>query len=177
MDTKVCKKCGVEKGLSDYHKQSARPDGLRGRCKVCTNEESRVYKEQHYDRLAKIREEKSKCPNEVKKRREAHKKPQYKKKLKEWAQRNKVKRDAHTIFNNSMRYNTRSIERLPCSVCGDPKADAHHEDYSQPLDVIWYCRKHHAQRHRQLRKMGAVWDVNGKIIFPTKDGSNANESA
>jgi hypothetical protein len=39
------------------------------------------------------------------------------------------------------------IKRLPCEVCGNIKADAHHEDYDEPLEVVWLCRKHHFQAH------------------------------
>ncbi len=30
-----------------------------------------------------------------------------------------------------------------CSDCGETKVEAHHEDYSKPLDVEWLCKKHH----------------------------------
>lgn len=39
------------------------------------------------------------------------------------------------------------IEKLPCCVCGDPKSEAHHEDYDKPLEVVWYCREHHLEHH------------------------------
>lgn len=39
------------------------------------------------------------------------------------------------------------LTRQPCEVCGDPKVDAHHDDYSKPLDVRWLCRKHHRLHH------------------------------
>lgn len=29
-----------------------------------------------------------------------------------------------------------------CSACG-AKAEAHHNDYDKPLEVVWLCRKHH----------------------------------
>jgi hypothetical protein len=35
---------------------------------------------------------------------------------------------------------------LPCIVCGD-KAEAHHPDYSRPLDVVWLCKPHHKETH------------------------------
>ncbi len=41
--------------------------------------------------------------------------------------------------------------RLPCEICGIEKADAHHHDYSRPLDVKWLCRRHHAQSHAMIR--------------------------
>jgi hypothetical protein len=31
----------------------------------------------------------------------------------------------------------------PCTICGALKVDAHHPDYSKPLEVVWLCRKHH----------------------------------
>jgi hypothetical protein len=39
------------------------------------------------------------------------------------------------------------LVRLPCVTCGNPKSEAHHEDYSKPLEVTWLCRLHHKQTH------------------------------
>jgi hypothetical protein len=39
------------------------------------------------------------------------------------------------------------LVRGPCEVCGDTRAQAHHRDYSRPLDVEWLCRRHHTIRH------------------------------
>ena len=35
--------------------------------------------------------------------------------------------------------------REPCQVCGDARVHAHHEDYSKPLEIQWFCRKHHRE--------------------------------
>jgi hypothetical protein len=43
----------------------------------------------------------------------------------------------------------------PCEVCDDVKTDAHHTDYSKPLDVRWLCRQHHTEEHARLRKQVA----------------------
>ena len=40
------------------------------------------------------------------------------------------------------------LEKDVCSICGIDKVDAHHEDYTQPLKVVWLCRKHHLQLHK-----------------------------
>jgi hypothetical protein len=42
------------------------------------------------------------------------------------------------------------VKRMSCSVCGDVKSEAHHEDYTNPYDVVWLCRKHHIERHEEL---------------------------
>lgn len=36
----------------------------------------------------------------------------------------------------------------PCQECYNPKADAHHPDYSKPLEIVWLCRKHHLRLHQ-----------------------------
>ena len=36
----------------------------------------------------------------------------------------------------------------PCEVCGEEKAQAHHDDYTKPLDVRWLCVRHHNEWHR-----------------------------
>jgi len=30
------------------------------------------------------------------------------------------------------------------------KAEAHHDDYSRPLDVRWLCKRHHEEAHHSL---------------------------
>src|SRR5688572_12977486 len=40
-----------------------------------------------------------------------------------------------------------TVQKLNCSVCNSPRSEAHHEDYSKPLEVIWLCRPHHLERH------------------------------
>ncbi len=41
-----------------------------------------------------------------------------------------------------------------CERCGEPtdKAQAHHEDYSRPLDVEWFCERCHKAHHKEERE-------------------------
>lgn len=39
------------------------------------------------------------------------------------------------------------VEKSSC-FCGATKVDAHHDDYSKPLEVVWYCRLHHLKLHK-----------------------------
>lgn len=38
--------------------------------------------------------------------------------------------------------------KQPCEVCNtENDVQAHHDDYTKPLDVRWLCRKHHNEHH------------------------------
>lgn len=50
------------------------------------------------------------------------------------------------------RINRGKLVRQPCEVCGEIKVDAHHDDYSKPLEVRWLCRLHHRQHHAKLKE-------------------------
>src|SRR5262245_21627464 len=42
--------------------------------------------------------------------------------------------------------------KKPCEVCACVlNVQAHHDDYNEPLAVRWLCKKHHAQRHVEMR--------------------------
>lgn len=42
------------------------------------------------------------------------------------------------------------LTKMPCEVCGDEWSEAHHEDYSKPLEVMWLCKRHHTDRHMEI---------------------------
>lgn len=56
------------------------------------------------------------------------------------------RRKAREILNHYLRDN--HVARLPCEVCGNPNTEAHHDDYSKPLEVRWLCFKHHRAWHK-----------------------------
>lgn len=62
-----------------------------------------------------------------------------------WRQRNAEKYRAHLAVQRGL--NNGGLVRQACEVCGDPRTDAHHDDYSAPLEVRWLCRQHHIRLH------------------------------
>lgn len=65
---------------------------------------------------------------------------------------NPRKRSAHRKVEVAIR--TGRMTRKPCGMCGNVNSQAHHDDYSKPLDVIWLCPQHHKQRHKILTLQG-----------------------
>lgn len=55
---------------------------------------------------------------------------------------------AHAMVRN--RILSGDIQRRPCERCGNQKAQAHHEDYSFPLELVWLCQLCHYARHREI---------------------------
>jgi hypothetical protein len=54
--------------------------------------------------------------------------------------------DASRILNRAVAHG--EIIRQPCEICGSSEMiEAHHEDYSKPLDVVWLCKRHHLAVH------------------------------
>ena len=51
------------------------------------------------------------------------------------------KHQARWVANKALK--TGKIKKQPCRICGDLKSEKHHSDYSKPLKVKWYCKKHH----------------------------------
>lgn len=66
-----------------------------------------------------------------------------------WKKRNPQKVWAHAALRSGIRRGL--VTPLPCEQCGDPKAEAHHDQYDRPLAVRWLCRKHHKQVHAKGR--------------------------
>ena len=50
-ETKICKKCGVEKPLSEYSKYTSGKGGIRNVCKECERERLRNWKRENADRI------------------------------------------------------------------------------------------------------------------------------
>lgn len=124
--TKYCKGCGYDLPRAMFARQTAAPDGLQYKCRDCKAELDKDWRARNPERCA-----------------ERHSRYE--------ALRNPQKKKAKDLARNAVR--SGKITKLPCCVCGSDKSQAHHEDYSKPLDVIWYCQRHHSARHEELRRI------------------------
>lgn len=71
--TKICRKCGVEKALSEYSKHTSTKDGFRNECKSCTVAGVRRWRELNPDKVqANVDKHRDKRRADAKKWREAN---------------------------------------------------------------------------------------------------------
>jgi hypothetical protein len=69
------------------------------------------------------------------------------------------KNNTHKIVaRNRVAYMLRigKVKRENCKICGLTKSQAHHPDYSKPLEVIWLCSQHHKDLHRGILTLNKV---------------------
>jgi hypothetical protein len=84
--------------------------------------------------------------------------PEYREKMaayhREYRKNNKEKWQAQDRVHTALENGT--LTKEPCEVCGEKHGvDAHHDDYSKPLDVRWLCKSHHRKHHVQTTKRDA----------------------
>lgn len=132
---KICTGCGLEKEISCFYKKKQRgKDSFCAKCKDC-------------ERIA-YREKRLRNPETFKqkdKRFYENNREKVISKRMRWYHENKHKVSAHEKVKRAL-LNGELVKKV-CSVCGDKKSLAHHEDYTKPLSVIWLCSKHHMTLH------------------------------
>lgn len=132
--TKVCFKCGVLQDITEFYSHPHMADGHLNKCKSCTKRGVRErYSLTRAERSAYEQERNQQLARRLAKR-EYHKKHNL---------RNPEKYRARTAIKNAVRDGRAT--RQPCVQCGNPKSQAHHHDYSKPLDVVWMCFKCHRE--------------------------------
>lgn len=138
---KTCFRCGEIKELDLFYKHSAMADGHLNKCKECTKGDSqKTYKKIISTPELSIKERARQRAKEQK-RREEGRVGKYKRIIN--------KNPVHGIVANAIK--SGKITKTPCVVCGNKRSQGHHEDYNKPLDVVWLCSRHHADRHIHLR--------------------------
>lgn len=146
---KICGTCNIEKEDGDFHKRKASKDGLAARCKECQRQYDKA--RANDPERVKAREEYQKTPQgqaavrRAKERWALKNKGKVAESTKRYREKNPNKYRAHGIVAYAIKQGNLYPE--PCEICGKKKTEAHHDDYSKPLNVRWLCSKHHKQWH------------------------------
>ena len=134
MIEKRCFRCLKVLPLSDFYVHKEMADGHLNKCKECTKTD---VKKRYYEKPEEI------AAYERMRFETPHRKAKVIEYQRRRRERNPEKLIARQAIGNAVRDGR--IVRKPCEVCGDPKSQAHHEDYSKPFDVKWLCFKHHRE--------------------------------
>lgn len=144
---KTCFKCGRALPLGEFYRHSMMADGYLGKCKECTRADVRANRKAHADYYRSY--DKKRYEENPKRWQRGHP-PKYRQRYDlAWKLRHPEKRRAHVILGSAVRRGL--LTRQPCEICGG-RAEAHHDDYSKPLDVRWLCKPHHFEHHKLLRR-------------------------
>lgn len=153
--TKRCSKCGVDKPLSEYHRDRQKADGHTPVCKACRRVCNRAYYQKNRPRRV---EHKRQYYRHNRQASLATTRDYYRSHRAAEAERRRRWRlrhpDAHAAGARVRRaIRQGQLHPEPCEACGATKRiDAHHEDYSKPLDVQWLCRSCHKRLHAEQRE-------------------------
>jgi hypothetical protein len=115
-------------------------DGRLNKCKACTKKDVAEHRELNIEKIRGYDRERAKLPHRIAKMKLLVAK--------------RAKLYPHWVKANGLTSNALRDGRIkpePCFVCGAEKVEAHHPDYSSPLDVVWLCIPHHRQLHAQAR--------------------------
>ena len=133
---KMCFKCLEKKPLSEFYKHPRMADGHLGKCKECNKKDVQenysANREQYaeYEKKRWLRPERREAAIEYQRNRRA---------------KNPIKYKANNLLSSAIKCGR--AEKNPCQKCGDTVAEAHHPDYTKPLDVVWLCRSCHLAEH------------------------------
>jgi hypothetical protein len=139
---KTCFKCNVSKPLVNFYKHSAMADGYLGKCKECTKLDANNHRANNLERIRQYDRDRAKNPERSKASAEISK---------AWRSEDKRRMKCHNAVARAIK--SGALTRLPCVRCKEVKSLAHHEDYDEPLNVMWLCQPCHKQRHKEIKEL------------------------
>lgn len=159
MVNKKCIRCERVLAISEFYVHSQIADGHLNICKDCTKKRIQGYRQENieqvreYDRKRGRTEEHNKmnraCSRSLKEKNPNEYKRQITKASQKYKRAHPDKRHTYSVVWNKL--NSKKLIRKPCEVCATIlKVEAHHDDYSRPLEIRWLCKKHHMELHRTI---------------------------
>lgn len=149
---KECRECGKKLSLDSFYAHKAMADGHLNKCKDCVKSRVNRYRDSNLEKAREYDRQRGDLPQRIEARRMYQETDRYKQlsadAKRRYAKRNPEKRSAQGLVAYHLKLG--NLARHPCQVCGNAKSEAHHEDYSKPLDVVWLCDAHHKARHREM---------------------------
>jgi hypothetical protein len=154
-ELKQCTKCREQKERTEFYAHPKTADRLLSACKECTKKAVRENRARNIEYYRQFDRERAMLPHRAKARTEYQRTPGGKAALlrgrRSYVSRNPDKYLAVTMVNNAIRDGR--LKKMPCEVCGATyRIHGHHDRYDRPLEVVWLCATHHAERHKKMRE-------------------------
>lgn len=145
---KTCKTCKKTLPETDFYANKASKDRLSYSCKECVKSISRArYATPEYIIASRARYIANKHKEADRHRAYYHK---HKKEILERNKKYAYQKYSRGILAYAVKQG-KVIKPTVCSFCGNGgKIEAHHADYSKPMEVIWLCIKCHHALHSPL---------------------------
>lgn len=170
-NTKTCRKCLVNKRLTEFRADPKYKCGYAAQCTECCREREREYERKNREsRIQKHRDWREENRESINARNRDRwnndpewkaRKDKYKGMYKEWrasyaSDYKKANRDKCNAREQLRYWVEKGTIKRPekCDMCesSEHRIEAHHFDYSKPLDVQWFCQKCHLKLHRMFKK-------------------------
>ncbi len=141
---RTCKKCGESKLMEGF--RIDRRDRRYWTCRVCENADRRGRRNLERDRIQRrvwYYQRGGKALTQARTRR--------------WREQSGYNGCGDPERKRCLSLVSRAVKdgrllRGNCEECGSGKTEAHHDDYSKPLDVRWLCQPCHQARHHPFLK-------------------------
>lgn len=136
---KRCFKCQRDLPLAQFYPHPQMADGTLNKCKDCAKADVKanyIAKRTQYAIYDRERFQQPERKQAALRYQESHR------------ALHADKYTARTAVGNAIRDGR--LVREPCGRCGATPAQAHHHDYSKPLEVEWLCFKCHRAEHGQV---------------------------
>lgn len=151
MPTKECKQCATIKPLSEFAIRSSVADGRQSECKSCKAVRYQENRDHIRSRQAETWKQYSVNNRESLKEKGRAYRKNNSEQASAYRAQYKIDFAPKIAAKNAVwsKILTGKIMKQPCEICGNRTADAHHDDYAQPLSVRWLCRRHHSAWHAE----------------------------
>ena len=135
MNLRQCSSCGQWLNLDEFSFDRRVRSGRQKRCRRCTAIYLRDYRKRKGNVLAAKDRERSKRPERKAQQAQADKRRRL-----GAPEKIAARKAVHRAIRSG------KLQKERCVFCGSVHTQAHHADYTKPLEVVWVCGKCHRQQ-------------------------------
>jgi hypothetical protein len=148
---KKCNQCQSLKDEAEFYKDRSKKSGYSNTCKHCSDIRTNKWISENRDRVNKHHSEYQKTHPSAKRLSNKEYRKSNPETRRAWENSQRAKFPEKFRARQAVKYalKTGKLIKQPCEVCNSHKSEAHHDDYSKPLDVRWLCRIHHNEHHQR----------------------------